>query len=215
MMENLMGLLVIIGFVGLIIDGGMIVYKKIKGDKIESNLWKLLIAFGLSFVIGFCFFPTDNTEVENEDTITQEEQEYRDPIEDKEEEDKDVKPQETEEDVDGYVNGNPDPSYNDMSAVDEAVESILHSSYDSSNYEVALRNENGQVKIVIIAKDINLSVISESEKQYAMEQSNLDETTNTLAQNIKDTYKQAGFDVSVVIGLFDVNVNEIYTAYAY
>ena len=222
-MEGLMCLLVVIGIIGLIISGCVIVYNKIKGNKIESNLWKLLIAFGLSFVIGICFYPIDDTEVEDKDITTQEEQ-----VEDEDSQDSTVEdntedeevveePKDTTEDenIDGYVNDNPDPSYNDMSVVDETVESILHSNYSSNSYDVALRNDNGEVKIVIIAKDINLSGVSEAEKEYAMSQSNIIGTYDDLAETVKNVYKEAGFDVSVTIGLFDVNVEEIYIANAY
>ena len=229
-MEGLMCLLVVIGIIGLIISGCVIVYNKIKGNKIESNLWKLLIAFGLSFVIGICFYPIDDTEVEDKDITTQEEQvEDEDSqdskVEDNTEDEKVVEepkeeteePKDTTEDenIDGYVNDNPDPSYNDMSVVDETVESILHSNYSSNSYDVALRNDNGEVKIVIIAKDINLSGVSEAEKEYAMSQSNIIGTYDDLAETVKNVYKEAGFDVSVTIGLFDVNVEEIYIANAY
>ena len=233
-MESLMSLLVVVGIIGLIISGSVMVYNKIKGNKIESNLWKLLIAFGLSFVIGICFYPIDDTEVEDKDTTTQEEQvededSYSEPSDSKVEdntEDEEVveepkeeteEPKDTTEDenIDGYVNDNPDPSYNDMSVVDETVESILHSNYNSSSYDVALRNDNGEVKIVIIAKDINLSGVSEAEKEYAMSQSNIIGTYDDLAETVKNVYKEAGFDVSVTIGLFDVNVEEIYIANAY
>ena len=229
-MEGLMCLLVVIGIIGLIISGCVIVYNKIKGNKIESNLWKLLIAFGLSFVIGICFFPIDDTEVEDKDTTTQEEQvededsqdnkvedntEDEEVVEEPKEETEEPKDTTEDENIDGYVNDNPDPSYNDMSVVDETVESILHSNYNSSSYDVALRNDNGEVKIVIIAKDINLSGVSEAEKEYAMSQSNIIGTYDDLAETVKNVYKEAGFDVSVTIGLFDVNVEEIYIANAY
>ena len=233
-MESLMLLLVVIGIIGLIISGSVIVYNKIKGNKIESNLWKLLIAFGLSFVIGICFYPIDDTEVEDKDTTTQEEQvededSYSEPSDSKVEdntEDEEVveepkeeteEPKDTTEDenIDGYVNDNPDPSYNDMSVVDEKVKSVLYSNYSSNSYDVALRNDNGEVKIVIIAKDINLSGVSEAEKEYAMSQSNIIGTYDNLAETVKNVYKEAGFDVSVTIGLFDVNVEEIYIANAY
>ena len=229
-MEGLMCLLVVIGIIGLIISGCVIVYNKIKGNKIESNLWKLLIAFGLSFVIGICFYPIDDTEVEDKDTTTQEEQvededsqdskvedntEDEEVVEEPKEETEEPKDTTEDENIDGYVNDNPDPSYNDMSVVDETVESILHSNYNSSSYDVALRNDNGEVKIVIIAKDINLSGVSEAEKEYAMSQSNIIGTYDDLAETVKNVYKEAGFDVSVTIGLFDVNVEEIYIANAY
>ena len=229
-MEGLMCLLVVIGIIGLIISGCVIVYNKIKGNKIESNLWKLLIAFGLSFVIGICFYPIDDTEVEDKDITTQEEQvededsqdskvedntEDKEVVEEPKEETEESKDTTEDENIDGYVNDNPDPSYNDMSVVDETVESILHSNYNSSSYDVALRNDNGEVKIVIIAKDINLSGVSEAEKEYAMSQSNIIGTYDDLAETVKNVYKEAGFDVSVTIGLFDVNVEEIYIANAY
>ena len=229
-MEGLMCLLVVIGIIGLIISGCVIVYNKIKGNKIESNLWKLLIAFGLSFVIGICFYPIDDTEVEDKDTTTQEEQvededsqdskvedntEDEEVVEEPKEETEEPKDTTEDENIDGYVNDNPDPSYNDMSVVDETVESILHSNYSSNSYDVALRNDNGEVKIVIIAKDINLSGVSEAEKEYAMSQANIIGTYDNLAETVKNVYKEAGFDVSVTIGLFDVNVEEIYIANAY
>ena len=229
-MEGLMCLLVVIGIIGLIISGCVIVYNKIKGNKIESNLWKLLIAFGLSFVIGICFYPIDDTEVEDKDITTQEEQvededsqdskvedntEDEEVVEEPKEETEEPKDTTEDENIDGYVNDNPDPSYNDMSVVDETVESILHSNYSSNSYDVALRNDNGEVKIVIIAKDINLSGVSEAEKEYAMSQSNIIGTYDNLAETVKNVYKEAGFDVSVKIGLFDVNVEEIYIANAY
>ena len=229
-MESLMSLLVVVGIIGLIISGSVMVYNKIKGNKIESNLWKLLIAFGLSFVIGICFYPIDDTEVEDKDTITQEEQvededsqdskvedntEDKEVVEEPKEETEEPKDTTEDENIDGYVNDNPDPSYNDMSVVDETVESILHSNYSSNSYDVALRNDNGEVKIVIIAKDINLSGVSEAEKEYAMSQSNIIGTYDDLAETVKNVYKEAGFDVSVTIGLFDVNVEEIYIANAY
>lgn len=229
-MEGLMCLLVVIGIIGLIISGCVIVYNKIKGNKIESNLWKLLIAFGLSFVIGICFYPIDDTEVEDKDITTQEEQvededsqdskvedntEDEEVVEEPKEETEEPKDTTEDENIDGYVNDNPDPSYNDMSVVDETVESILHSNYSSNSYDVALRNDNGEVKIVIIAKDINLSGVSEAEKEYAMSQSNIIGTYDDLAETVKNVYKEAGFDVSVTIGLFDVNVEEIYIANAY
>ena len=229
-MEGLMCLLVVIGIIGLIISGCVIVYNKIKGNKIESNLWKLLIAFGLSFVIGICFYPIDDTEVEDKDITTQEEQvededsqdskvedntEDEEVVEEPKEETEEPKDTTEDENIDGYVNDNPDPSYNDMSVVDETVESILHSNYSSNSYDVALRNDNGEVKIVIIAKDINLSGVSEAEKEYAMSQSNIIGTYDNLAETVKNVYKEAGFDVSVTIGLFDVNVEEIYIANAY
>ena len=229
-MEGLMCLLVVIGIIGLIISGCVIVYNKIKGNKIESNLWKLLIAFGLSFVIGICFYPIDDTEVEDKDITTQEEQvededsqdskvedntEDEEVVEEPKEETEESKDTTEDENIDGYVNDNPDPSYNDMSVVDETVESILHSNYNSSSYDVALRNDNGEVKIVIIAKDINLSGVSEAEKEYAMSQANIIGTYDNLAETVKNVYKEAGFDVSVTIGLFDVNVEEIYIANAY
>ena len=229
-MEGLMCLLVVIGIIGLIISGCVIVYNKIKGNKIESNLWKLLIAFGLSFVIGICFYPIDDTEVEDKDITTQEEQvededsqdskvedntEDEEVVEEPKEETEEPKDTTEDENIDGYVNDNPDPSYNDMSVVDETVESILHSNYSSNSYDVALRNDNGEVKIVIIAKDINLSGVSEAEKEYAMSQSNIIGTYDDLAETVKNVYKEAGFDVSVTIGLFDVNVEDIYIANAY
>ena len=229
-MEGLMCLLVVIGIIGLIISGSVMVYNKIKGNKIESNLWKLLIAFGLSFVIGICFYPIDDTEVEDKDITTQEEQvededsqdskvedntEDEEVVEEPKEETEEPKDTTEDENIDGYVNDNPDPSYNDMSVVDETVESILHSNYSSNSYDVALRNDNGEVKIVIIAKDINLSGVSEAEKEYAMSQANIIGTYDNLAETVKNVYKEAGFDVSVTIGLFDVNVEEIYIANAY
>ena len=229
-MEGLMSLLVVVGIIGLIISGSIMVYNKIKGNKIESNLWKLLIAFGLSFVIGICFYPIDDTEVEDKDITTQEEQvededsqdskvedntEDKEVVEEPKEETEEPKDTTEDENIDGYVNDNPDPSYNDMSVVDETVESILHSNYSSNSYDVALRNDNGEVKIVIIAKDINLSGVSEAEKEYAMSQSNIIGTYDDLAETVKNVYKEAGFDVSVTIGLFDVNVEEIYIANAY
>ena len=229
-MEGLMCLLVVIGIIGLIISGCVIVYNKIKGNKIESNLWKLLIAFGLSFVIGICFYPIDDTEVEDKNTTTQEEQvededsqdskvedntEDKEVVEEPKEETEEPKDTTEDENIDGYVNDNPDPSYNDMSVVDETVESILHSNYNSSSYDVALRNDNGEVKIVIIAKDINLSGVSEAEKEYAMSQANIIGTYDNLAETVKNVYKEAGFNVSVTIGVFDVNVEEIYIAHAY
>ena len=229
-MESLMSLLVVVGIIGLIISGSVMVYNKIKGNKIESNLWKLLIAFGLSFVIGICFYPIDDTEVEDKDITTQEEQvededsqdskvedntEDEEVVEEPKEETEEPKDTTEDENIDGYVNDNPDPSYNDMSVVDETVESILHSNYSSNSYDVALRNDNGEVKIVIIAKDINLSGVSEAEKEYAMSQSNIIGTYDDLAETVKNVYKEAGFDVSVKIGLFDVNVEEIYIANAY
>ena len=229
-MEGLMSLLVIVGIIGLIISGSVMMYNKIKGNKIESNLWKLLIAFGLSFVIGICFYPIDDTEVEDKNTTTQEEQvededsqdskvedntEDEEVVEEPKEETEEPKDTTEDENIDGYVNDNPDPSYNDMSVVDETVESILHSNYSSNSYDVALRNDNGEVKIVIIAKDINLSGVSEAEKEYAMSQSNIIGTYDNLAETVKNVYKEAGFDVSVTIGLFDVNVEEIYIANAY
>ena len=229
-MEGLMSLLVVVGIIGLIISGSIMVYNKIKGNKIESNLWKLLIAFGLSFVIGICFYPIDDTEVEDKNTTTQEEQvededsqdskvedntEDEEVVEEPKEETEEPKDTTEDENIDGYVNDNPDPSYNDMSVVDETVESILHSNYSSNSYDVALRNDNGEVKIVIIAKDINLSGVSEAEKEYAMSQSNIIGTYDDLAETVKNVYKEAGFDVSVTIGLFDVNVEEIYIANAY
>ena len=229
-MESLMSLLVVVGIIGLIISGSVMVYNKIKGNKIESNLWKLLIAFGLSFVIGICFYPIDDTEVEDKDITTQEEQvededsqdskvedntEDKEVVEEPKEETEESKDTTEYENIDGYVNDNPDPSYNDMSVVDETVESILHSNYSSNSYDVALRNDNGEVKIVIIAKDINLSGVSEAEKEYAMSQSNIIGTYDDLAETVKNVYKEAGFDVSVTIGLFDVNVEEIYIANAY
>ena len=229
-MEGLMCLLVVVGIIGLIISGSVMVYNKIKGNKIESNLWKLLIAFGLSFVIGICFYPIDDTEVEDKDITTQEEQvededsqdskvedntEDEEVVEEPKEETEEPKDTTEDENIDGYVNDNPDPSYNDMSVVDETVESILHSNYSSNSYDVALRNDNGEVKIVIIAKDINLSGVSEAEKEYAMSQSNIIGTYDDLAETVKNVYKEAGFDVSVTIGLFDVNVEEIYIANAY
>ena len=229
-MEGLMSLLVVIGIIGLIISSCVIVYNKIKGNKIESNLWKLLIAFGLSFVIGICFYPIDDTEVEDKDITTQEEQvededsqdskvedntEDEEVVEESKEETEEPKDTTEDENIDGYVNDNPDPSYNDMSVVDETVESILHSNYSSNSYDVALRNDNGEVKIVIIAKDINLSGVSEAEKEYAMSQANIIGTYDNLAETVKNVYKEAGFDVSVTIGLFDVNVEEIYIANAY
>ena len=229
-MEGLMCLLVVIGIIGLIISSCVIVYNKIKGNKIESNLWKLLIAFGLSFVIGICFYPIDDTEVEDKDITTQEEQvededsqdskvedntEDEEVVEEPKEETEEPKDTTEDENIDGYVNDNPDPSYNDMSVVDETVESILHSNYSSNSYDVALRNDNGEVKIVIIAKDINLSGVSEAEKEYAMSQANIIGTYDNLAETVKNVYKEAGFDVSVTIGLFDVNVEEIYIANAY
>ena len=229
-MESLMSLLVVVGIIGLIISGSVMVYNKIKGNKIESNLWKLLIALGLSFVIGICFYPIDDTEVEDKDITTQEEQvededsqdskvedntEDEEVVEEPKEETEEPKDTTEDENIDGYVNDNPDPSYNDMSVVDETVESILHSNYSSNSYDVALRNDNGEVKIVIIAKDINLSGVSEAEKEYAMSQSNIIGTYDDLAETVKNVYKEAGFDVSVTIGLFDVNVEEIYIANAY
>ena len=143
-MEGLMCLLVVIGIIGLIISGCVIVYNKIKGNKIESNLWKLVIAFGLSFVIGICFYPIDDTEVEDKDITTQEEQvededsqdskvedntEDEEVVEEPKEETEEPKDTTEDENIDGYVNDNPDPSYNDMSVVDETVESILHSNF--------------------------------------------------------------------------------------
>ena len=233
-MEGLMSLLVVIGIIGLIISGSVMVYNKIKGNKIESNLWKLLIAFGLSFVIGICFYPIDDTEVEDKNTTTQEEQvededsysessdskvedntEDEEVVEEPKEETEEPKDTTEDENIDGYVNDNPDPSYNDMSVVDEKVKSVLYSNYSSNSYDVALRNDNGEVKIVIIAKDINLSGVSEAEKEYAMSQANIIGTYDNLAETVKDVYKEAGFDVSVTIGLFDVNVEEIYIANAY
>ena len=233
-MEGLMCLLVVVGIIGLIISGSVMVYNKIKGNKIESNLWKLLIAFGLSFVIGICFYPIDDTEVEDKNTTTQEEQvededsysessdskvedntEDEEVVEEPKEETEEPKDTTEDENIDGYVNDNPDPSYNDMSVVDEKVKSVLYSNYSSNSYDVALRNDNGEVKIVIIAKDINLSGVSEAEKEYAMSQANIIGTYDNLAETVKDVYKEAGFDVSVTIGLFDVNVEEIYIANAY
>ena len=177
-----------------------------------------------------CFYPIDDTEVEDKDITTQEEQvededsqdskvedntEDEEVVEEPKEETEEPKDTTEDENIDGYVNDNPDPSYNDMSVVDETVESILHSNYSSNSYDVALRNDNGEVKIVIIAKDINLSGVSEAEKEYAMSQSNIIGTYDDLAETVKNVYKEAGFDVSVTIGLFDVNVEEIYIANAY
>lgn len=128
--------------------------------------------------------------------------------------DKDINKEEVKEDMtEPEEQEDTDNSSNiDLNTIDATIEQILKDNYDSSNYKVEFNREDSEVYIGIMAYDVNLTGIPNDQIQQLIRESNLDTTHDSLAQSIKNAYySKANTDVTVTIGLFDINGTMFYS----
>lgn len=140
-----------------------------------------------------------------DDTSSTTKIETKDEDTNKEEVEEDTTEPEEQEDTDNSTNI-------DLNTIDATIEQILNDNYDSSNYKVEFNREDNKVYIGIMAYNVDLTGIPDDQIQQLIRESNLDTTHDSLAQSIKNVYySKANTDVTITIGLFDINGTMFYS----
>ena len=204
MLNNMFCCVFIVSLISVVVFAAKYLYGMIKNKPCDSRALTIsVIALAISFVgFGITMHEID----EPNDTETKVEEKVVEPKEDKEERKEEV----VEPEEDGYLNDNPIPNENNMSDVDNYVQTTLNDSYDSNHYKVEFTRDGNEIYIGIMSYDVNLNGQSEEDIENAMSQTGIREAHDDLAQGIKDVYSQYEFDVNVTIGLFDCNQNMFY-----
>ena len=136
-------------------------------------------------------------------------------VEDKSEPEEDSEPEPESSDAeDEYVP--PKEAANDkeysIEDVDELALTIFEENFDSSSRDVSVKTVNKTVYVTIIGYDLDVSQLTKSQINYLLQQSDIPSSFGGLADSMEEFYNKAGFDVDVVIELYDTNTILVYTA---
>lgn len=147
---------------------------------------------------------------------TKQEQQKEEPtVEDKSEPEEDSEPEPESSDAeDEYVP--PKEAANDkeysIEDVDDLALTIFEENFDSSSSDVSVKTVNKTVYVTIIGYDLDVSQLTKSQINYLLQQSDIPSSFGGLADSMEEFYNKAGFDVDVVIELYDTNTILVYTA---
>ncbi len=147
---------------------------------------------------------------------TKQEQQKEEPtVEDKSEPEEDSEPEPELGDAgDEYVS--PKEVANDkeysIEDVDKLALTIFEENFDSSSNDVSVKTVNKTVYVTIIGYDLDVSQLTKSQINYLLQQSDIPSSFGGLADSMEEFYNKAGFDVDVVIELYDTNTILVYTA---
>lgn len=181
-----------------------------KFTKSQKVLAIIIGAFIVCIIMASCSNPSSTTDnSSNDQSNTKQEQQKEEPaVEDKSEPEEDSEPEpELGDTGDEYVS--PKEAANDkeysIEDMDQTVLSIFKNSYDPSLYDVSIDTNNGVTNIKIIAYDLDVSQLTQDQIDYALSCTNAHETSEKLAESVKNAYNNAGYDINVSLKTYDVN----------
>lgn len=188
-----------------------------KFTKSQKVLAIIVGAFIVCIIMASCSSPSSTTDnSSNDQSNTKQEQQKKEPaVEDKSEPEEDSEPEPESSDAeDEYVP--PKEAANDkeysIEDVDELALTIFEENFDSSSSDVSVKTVNKTVYVTIIGYDLDVSQLTKSQINYLLQQSDIPSSFGGLADSMEEFYNKAGFDVDVVIELYDTNTILVYTA---
>lgn len=188
-----------------------------KFTKSQKILAIIVGAFIVCIIMASCSNPSSTTDnSSNDQSNTKQEQQKEEPtVEDKSEPEEDPEPEpELGDTGDEYVS--PKEAANDkeysIEDVDKLALTIFEENFDSSSSDVSVKTVNKTVYVTIIGYDLDVSQLTKSQINYLLQQSDIPSSFGGLADSMEEFYNKAGFDVNVVIELYDTNTILVYTA---
>ena len=186
-----------------------------KFTKAQKILTIIIGAFIVCIIMASCSNPSSTTDNSSNDqsNTKQEQQKEKPAVEDKSEPEEDPEP-ELGDTGDEYVP--PKEAANDkeysIEDVDKLALTIFEENFDSSSSDVSVKTVNKTVYVTIIGYDLDVSQLTKSQINYLLQQSDIPSSFGGLADSMEEFYNKAGFDVNVVIELYDTNTILVYTA---
>lgn len=188
-----------------------------KFTKSQKVLAIIIGAFIVCIIMASCSNSSSTTDnSSNDQSNTKQEQQKKEPaVEDKSEPEEDSEPEPESSDAeDEYVP--PKEAANDkeysIEDVDKLALTIFEENFDSSSNDVSVKTVNKTVYVTIIGYDLDVSQLTKSQINYLLQQSDIPSSFGGLADSMEEFYNKAGFDVDVVIELYDTNTILVYTA---
>lgn len=188
-----------------------------KFTKSQKVLAIIVGAFIVYVIMASCGNPSSTTDSSSNDrsNTKQEQQKEKPAVEDKSEPEEDPEPEPELGDAgDEYVS--PKEVANDkeysIEDVDKLALTIFEENFDSSSNDVSVKTVNKTVYVTIIGYDLDVSQLTKSQTNYLLQQSDIPSSFGGLADSMEEFYNKAGFDVDVVIELYDTNTILVYTA---
>ena len=188
-----------------------------KFTKSQKVLAIIVGAFIVCIIMASCISPSSTTDSSSNDrsNTKQEQQKEKPAVEDKSEPEEDPEPEPELGDAgDEYVS--PKEVANDkeysIEDVDKLALTIFEENFDSSSNDVSVKTVNKTVYVTIIGYDLDVSQLTKSQINYLLQQSDIPSSFGGLADSMEEFYNKAGFDVDVVIELYDTNTILVYTA---
>lgn len=185
-----------------------------KAQKILAIIIGVLV---VCIIMASCSNPSSTTDSSSDDqSNTKQEQQREEPAtENKSEPEEDSEPKpELGDTEDEYVS--PKEAANDkeysIEDVDKLALAVFKENFDSSSYDVSVKTVNKTVYATIIGYDLDVSQLTKSQINYLLQQSDIPSSFGGLADSMEEFYNKAGFDVDVVIELYDTNTILVYTA---
>lgn len=188
-----------------------------KFTKSQKVLAIIVGALIVCIIMASCSNPSSTTDSSSNDrSNTKQEQQKEEPAtEDKSEPEEDPEPEPELGDAgDEYVP--PKEAANDkkysIEDVDKLALTIFEENFDSSSNDVSVKTINKTVYVTIIGYDLDVSQLTKSQINYLLQESDMPSSFGGLADSMEEFYNKAGFDVNVVIELYDTNTILVYTA---
>lgn len=188
-----------------------------KFTKSQKVLAIIVGALIVCIIMASCSNPSSTTDSSSNDrSNTKQEQQKEEPAtEDKSEPEEDPEPEPELGDAgDEYVP--PKEAANDkeysIEDVDKLALTIFEENFDSSSNDVSVKTVNKTVYVTIIGYDLDVSQLTKSQINYLLQESDIPSSFGGLADSMEEFYNKAGFDVDVVIELYDTNTILVYTA---
>ena len=188
-----------------------------KFTKSQKVLAIIVGALIVCIIMASCSNPSSTTDSSSNDrSNTKQEQQKEEPAtEDKSEPEEDPEPEPELGDAgDEYVP--PKEAANDkkysIEDVDKLALTIFEENFDSSSNDVSVKTVNKTVYVTIIGYDLDVSQLTKSQINYLLQESDIPSSFGGLADSMEEFYNKAGFDVNVVIELYDTNTILVYTA---
>lgn len=188
-----------------------------KFTKSQKVLAIIVGAFIVCIIMASCSSPSSTTDSSSNDrsNTKQEQQKEKPAVEDKSEPEEDPEPEPELGDAgDEYVS--PKEVANDkeysIEDVDKLALTIFEENFDSSSNDVSVKTVNKTVYVTIIGYDLDVSQLTKSQINYLLQQSDIPSSFGGLADSMEEFYNKAGFDVDIVIELYDTNTILVYTA---
>lgn len=188
-----------------------------KFTKTQKILTIIIGVLVVCIIMASCSNPSSTTDSSGDDqSNTKQEQQREEPaVENKSEPEEDSKPEpELGDTGDEYVS--PKEAANDkeysIEDVDKLALAVFKENFDSNSYDVGVKTVNKTVYATIIGYDLDVSQLTKSQISYLLQQSDIPSSFGGLADSMEEFYNKAGFDVDVVIELYDTNTILVYTA---